>query len=102
MRTLDTHELSSVAGGGVFGDLGASIGGAIGNVVDLGTGLLGLGTDASTPAARLGEGIGLIADSVLNPGNIPAAILDVGTGIVGIVGFGLDALHQWGVQHPAA
>ncbi|AFC86820.1 hypothetical protein [Frateuria aurantia] len=102
MRTLTHDEMTSVAGGGVFGDIGSAIGGAIGNVVDLGTTLLGLSTDATGPAAKLGEGIGLIADSVLNPGNIPAAILDVGEGIVGIVGFGIDAIQQLGAAHASA
>ncbi len=102
MRTLTHQEMTTVAGGGVFGNIGTSIGGAIGNIVDLGTSLFGLSTDASHPAAKLGEGIGLIADSILNPGNIPAAILDVGEGIVGIVGFGIDAIQQIGAKNASA
>lgn len=88
MRDLKHDELTAVSGGGLFGDFGSALGGAIGQTVDLGyTAINGHAPaiSAITAAATLGNGIGLITDSVLNPTNIPSAVSQMGAGIAGIV-----------------
>lgn len=89
IKELNSLEIEQVSGAGIFADLAGGIGGAIGSIVDAGTSLGGLHTDAKTPAAALGKGIGSIFE--LNP---IGAISQIGSGVVGIVGFGIDAISQ--------
>lgn len=89
MRELNTQEVAAVSGAGFFADLGKSIGMAIGNIVDSGTAVGGLTTDATTPAGMLGSGIGSLLEL-----NFVTAISNIGGGIVGIVNFGIDAIAQ--------
>lgn len=89
IKELSASEIEQVSGAGIFSDLAGSIGGAIGGIVDAGTALGGLHTDATTPAVTLGKGIGSIFE--WNP---IGAISQIGAGIVGIVGFGIDAASQ--------
>lgn len=89
MRELNTKEIVTVSGAGFFSDLGKKIGSAIGGIVDQGTSIGGLKTDASSAGATLGSGIGSIFDfDIIN------AISDIGSGVVGIVNFGIDAIGQ--------
>lgn len=88
MRSLTTAELTTVSGGGLFGNFGSALGQAIGQTVDLGyTAINGHAPAISTinAAAALGNGIGLITDSVFNPTNIPSAVSQMGAGIAGII-----------------
>ena len=89
MRELNTQEVEVVSGAGFFSDLGKSIGAAIGNIVDSGTAVGGLTTDATTPAGQLGSGIGSLLEL-----DFVTAISNIGSGIVGIVNFGIDAISQ--------
>jgi len=97
MRELNIQEVEAVSGAGFFADLGKNIGTAIGNIVDAGTAAGGLTTDAATPAGKLGSGIGSILElDVVN------AISNIGTGIVGIVNFGISAVSQLFNKTPAS
>lgn len=89
MKELNSKEIEQVSGAGIFADLAGGIGGAIGAIVDAGTALGGLNTNATAPATTLGKGIGSIFEL-----NILGAISQIGSGIVGIVGFGIDAVGQ--------
>ncbi|WP_380184057.1 hypothetical protein [Kalamiella sp. sgz302252] len=89
MRELNHQEIESVSGAGFFADLGKSIGAAIGNIVDSGTAVGGLTTDATTPAGQLGSGIGSLLEL-----DFVTAISNIGAGIVGIVNFGINAISQ--------
>ncbi|MEB7539702.1 hypothetical protein NGC37_15470 [Pantoea anthophila] len=90
MRELNITEVEAVSGAGIFADIGKAIGSAIGGIVDLGTSAVGKSTDATSPAARLGSGIGSLLEL-----NIIGAISDIGAGIVGIVEFGIDLITQF-------
>ena len=89
MRELNTQEVAVVSGAGFFADLGKSIGSTIGGIVDQGTAAGGLTTDATTAAGTLGSGIGSIFEL-----DIVSAISNIGSGIVGIVNFGISAISQ--------
>jgi hypothetical protein len=89
MRELNSQEVDVVSGAGFFADLGKSIGAAIGGVVDLGTSAGGLTTDATSAAGTLGSGIGSILEL-----DFISAITNIGSGIVGIVNFGISAISQ--------
>lgn len=89
MKELNALEVEQVSGAGIFAGLGGGMGGAIGGIVDAGTALGGLRTDAKTPAATLGKGIGSILDL-----DVLGAITQIGQGVVGIVDFGIDAVSQ--------
>lgn len=89
IKELNALEVEQVSGAGAIADLGGGIGAAIGGIVDQGTALGGLHTDATTPARTLGKGIGSILE--LNP---VAAITGIGAGVNGIVKFGIDAVSQ--------
>ncbi|MCX2561103.1 hypothetical protein OQ252_06790 [Acetobacter farinalis] len=88
MRDLKNNELNAVSGGGFFGDFGSALGSAIGQTVDMGyTAINGHAPaiSAVTASSTLGNGIGLITDSIFNPANIPDAISQIGAGISGII-----------------
>mgnify|MGYP005981444427 FL=1 len=89
IKELSEVEIEQVSGAGIIADIGGAIGGAIGGIVDASTALGGLDTNATAPAATLGQGIGSILE--LNP---VGAISQIGSGVVGIVGFGIDAISQ--------
>lgn len=89
MRELNSVEVEHVSGAGFFVDIAGAIGGAIGSIVDAGTALGGLKTNATTPAETLGKGIGSILEF-----NFIDAVSQMGLGIVGIVNFGIDAIGQ--------
>ncbi|MEW5290713.1 hypothetical protein ABW286_16255 [Erwinia papayae] len=89
MRELISTEIQSVSGAGTFADIGAAIGSAIGNIVDQGTALGGLVTDATTAAKTLGSGIGSLLEL-----DIVSAITNIGSGVIGIVNFGLSIFSQ--------
>lgn len=89
MRELNTVEVADVSGAGFFSDLGKSIGKAIGGIVDQGTAAGGLTTNASTAAETLGSGIGSLLEL-----DFVSAISNIGSGVVGIVNFGIDAISQ--------
>ncbi|KAB8311868.1 hypothetical protein EH228_09120 [Erwinia endophytica] len=89
MRELSVQEIENISGAGLFAILGEAIGSAIGSIVDAGTAAGGLSTDAVSGAAKLGNGIGSILDL-----DIISAITNMGTGIAGIVAFGIDAISQ--------
>ncbi|RPE01540.1 hypothetical protein BBB56_09670 [Candidatus Pantoea deserta] len=88
-RELNATEIAQVSGAGLFTDLGGAIAGAIGSIVDAGTSLGGLKTDATTAATNLGKGIGSLLEL-----NFLNAVSQIGSGIIGIVGFGIDAISQ--------
>ncbi|MEI2266033.1 hypothetical protein [Erwinia sp. CGal63] len=89
MRELNVNEVSVVSGAGFFSDLGKSIGTAIGSIVDQGTEAGGLTTDATSAGGTLGFGIGSLLDR-----DFVTAISNIGSGIVGIVKFGISAINQ--------
>lgn len=89
IKELNSLEIEKISGAGVFSDFSGGIGRATGSIVDAGTLLGGLQTDAKTSATTLGQGIGSIFE--LNP---IGALSQIGTGVVGIVGFGIDAVSQ--------
>ncbi|RRZ88514.1 hypothetical protein [Erwinia sp. 198] len=89
MRELNSREVEVVSGAGFFADLGKSIGAAIGGIVDQGTLAGGLKTDATTAAGTLGSGIGSLLEL-----DVISAITNIGSGIVGIVNFGISAISQ--------
>ncbi|MGV3344318.1 hypothetical protein ACGVWS_00760 [Enterobacteriaceae bacterium LUAb1] len=89
MKELNSLEIEQVSGAGIFADIGGGIGGAIGSIVDAGTSLGGLNTNAHAAAETLGKGIGNIFEL-----NVFGAISNIGAGVVGIVGFGIDAIAQ--------
>lgn len=89
IKELNALEIQQVSGAGMFSDLAGAIGGAIGKIVDGGTAIGGLHTNATDPATNLGKGIGSIFDL-----NFVDAISQIGTGIIGIVNFGIDAVSQ--------
>lgn len=89
MRELNEKEIADVAGAGYFSDLGKVIGSAIGNIVDQGTSVGGLKTNATSAGETLGFGIGSLLDR-----DFTNAISSIGSGIVSIVEFGIDAVKQ--------
>ncbi len=89
MRELEIQEIDAVSGAGYLSDLGESIGKAIGSIIDGGTALGGLNTDATSGAAQLGLGIGNLLEL-----DFVNAISNIGNGIVAIVKFGIDAVSQ--------
>ena len=89
MKELNAAEIEQVSGAGIFADIAGAIGGAIGGIVDAGTALGGLNTNATDPATTLGKGIGSIFEL-----NFIGAISQIGTGITGIVEFGIDVVSQ--------
>lgn len=95
MRELKAQEMADVTGAGFFADLGRSIGTAIGGIVDQGTSAGGLKTNAAAAGGTLGSGIGSIFEF-----DITSAINNIGSGIVGIVGFGIDAITQIKNNYP--
>lgn len=89
MKELNTAEVNEVSGAGFIANIFSSIGGTIGGIVDSGAALGGLSTDAKSSATKLGAGIGKLFEL-----NFMGAISDIGGGIAGIVGFGIDAISQ--------
>ncbi|MGD8163291.1 class IIb bacteriocin, lactobin A/cerein 7B family [Pantoea sp. FN0307] len=91
MRQLNDKEMEQISGGllGVFDKIGLNIGAAIGSIVDKGTALGGLVTNATEAGTLLGSGIGKLLDL-----NITGAITDIGNGVVSIVDNGLSAIKQ--------
>jgi len=89
MRELNNSEVAAVSGAGIFANIGQAIGSALGGVVDLGTGWGGLETNAATAVGKLGSSIGSLLEF-----NIQGAISDFGSGIMGIINFGIDAISQ--------
>ena len=91
MRQLNDREIEQVAGGffGIFDKIGGTIGGAIGNIVDKGTALGGLVTNAEAAGKLLGSGIGKILDL-----DLAGAISNIGEGVVSIVDNGISAIKQ--------
>ncbi|MEZ3500825.1 hypothetical protein [Pantoea sp. KPR_PJ] len=88
-RELNASEIAQVSGAGFVAELAGTIGGAIGSVVDAGTALGGLKTDATSAATTLGKGIGSLLEF-----NLSGAISQIGSGLIGIVNFGIDAISQ--------
>lgn len=89
MRELKIQEMEAVSGAGYLADLGESIGKVIGSIVDGGTALGGLDTDATSGAKQLGLGIGNLLEL-----DFVNAISNIGNGIISIVKFGIDAVSQ--------
>lgn len=88
MRSLTQNEVTQVAGAGlftnIFGSLGTTIGGAIDSSFITNNGI-NPAISAVTPANQLGQGIGMIIDSVFNPFLIPTAVNTMITAISNIV-----------------
>lgn len=78
-----------MSGAGIFADLGSTIGGAIGRILDRGTAAGGLTTDAKTAGSILGSGIGSIFEL-----DIVSAVRNISSGISAIVNFGISAISQ--------
>jgi hypothetical protein len=89
MRELNEKEIMNVSGAGFFSDLGKSIGAAIGGIVDKGTAVGGLNTNATTAGETLGFGIGSLLDL-----DFVNAVSGIGNGVASIVAFGIDAINQ--------
>lgn len=90
MRELNNTEITAVSGSGALADMGKVIGSAIGGVVDMGTSLGGLTTNAATPAGELGYGLGGLIEM-----NFLDAFTNIGSGLFGFVKFGIDAIYQF-------
>ncbi|MCX8958202.1 hypothetical protein [Erwinia psidii] len=89
MRDLTSQEVHAVSGAGALADLVSTIGAAIGSIVDQGTALGGLDTDAETAGKTLGSGIGSLLEM-----DFVSAINNIGSGVIGIVSFGISAISQ--------
>lgn len=76
MRDLNNHEVEAVSGGWILSDIGASIGYAIGTIIDRGATAGGLKTTAKNSFQEIGSGIGKILEL-----NISGAITDIGKGV---------------------
>ncbi|YCH30103.1 bacteriocin [Erwinia sp. PK3-005] len=98
MRQLNDKEMEQVSGGlfGMFDKLGGNIGSAIGKIIDKGTSLGGLVTNATEAGTLLGAGIGKLLDL-----NVTGAITDIGSGVVSIVSNGISAIKQLFGNKPA-
>ncbi|MEA1062459.1 hypothetical protein [Erwinia sp. HR93] len=84
MRTLNSNELQTVSGAGLFSFIGSKIGGTIANVVANEHAMKGIqDPDGVTIAAGtiLGQGIGGIIDNIFNPFRLNKTISDMATGI---------------------
>ncbi|URN97928.1 hypothetical protein NB069_14715 [Leclercia adecarboxylata] len=89
MREINPQEMADVTGSGIFSNVLGQIGKVVGGLVDAGTSLGGFKTDATTPATMMGKGIGSIVEF-----NIFTGIYQIGSSVVGMVGFGIDAISQ--------
>lgn len=88
MRELSNNEISFVSGAGILGTVNGVIGGVIGGAVD---GLYSFITGKTpaaplkTPATQIGQGLGNIFDSILNPSGFDPAIQQLFSGVTGLV-----------------
>lgn len=89
MRELNNNEIASVAGAGLFSDIGKGIGFLVGSVIDQGASAGGLTTSSVDAVSQLGGGIGKILEL-----NVSGAINDIGAGLVGLVKYGIDSVNS--------
>lgn len=68
MKELSVIEIAEVSGAGLFGNIGSLVGSALGTGIDTISAIAGINPDAKTAVGTLGEGLGLIADSLLSSG----------------------------------
>ncbi|RRZ88481.1 hypothetical protein [Erwinia sp. 198] len=89
MRELNNNEIASVAGAGLFSDIGKGVGFLVGSVIDQGASAGGLTTSCVDAVTQLGGGIGKILEL-----NISGAINDIGAGVVGLLKYAIDSVNS--------
>lgn len=89
MRELSNNEISFVSGAGIAGTVGGVVGGLIGSGADVLFSFIAGGKQPATsfkgPATSIGQGLGGMLDSILNPSGFSTALGQLTSGVSSLV-----------------
>ncbi|WP_333848915.1 hypothetical protein [Leclercia sp.] len=89
MKELNSQEMEMVSAAGLISNLTGSVFKLFGGVIDAGTSLFGLKTDAQSVGAKMGTGVGHIVEFDFVKG-----FTEIACGIYGAIELSIDAVNQ--------